>query len=91
MGLTTKEWVTEYKGHTIRVVNNWFSGAKLYLDGDCRDISTEMISVTGDRPLLSASLDVDGERYRVEVFVVAILSSKARICVNGQQVGGDVF
>ncbi len=28
-----KEWVTEVEGKKIRVVNTWFSGAKLYLDG----------------------------------------------------------
>lgn len=91
MGLTTKEWMTEYKGHQIRVLNTWFSGAKLYVDGDCRDECKELVNVSRDRPLLSASLEIDGERHVIEVFIVSVVSTLAKICVNGKQVGGDVF
>ena len=92
MSWTTKEWLATYENHEIRIVNTWFSGAKLYIDGDCRDTNTEYVTVSGNRPVLSATIHrPDGQQLRVEVYVTALLTTKAKICVNGRQVGGDIF
>jgi len=32
-----KNWITQYKGHEIRVENGWFSGERLYVDGQLQD------------------------------------------------------
>lgn len=32
-----KTWITQYKGHEIRVENGWFSGERLIVDGQIQD------------------------------------------------------
>jgi len=83
----TKEWLTVYKGHKIRVVNTWFSGAKLYVDDECKDTNQQLFSTDATRPILTAKLGDES----VEIFMKSILTTKAKICVGGEQVGGDVF
>lgn len=92
MSWTTKEWLAVYENHEIRVVNTWFSGAKLYIDGDCCDTNTGLVATSTARPVLSGSIQLsDGQRHRVEVYVTSLLTTKAKICVNGRQIGGDIF
>ncbi len=43
------------KGHKIKIVNSWFAGAKLYVDGDLRDHDSSMFA-TGKTALLCAKL-----------------------------------
>lgn len=89
----TKEWIAEYNGHRIRVQNTWFSGARLYVDGECRDTNQQIFGVSGAIPRLSARLvDSDGQTRVIEIFVKApFFTVKAKICVDGRQIGGDVF
>ena len=86
-----KEWVAEVQGHAIRVSNSWSGGAKLYIDGECRDTNTRMVANAG-APALSARLEQGkADSPLIEVFVKAVFTVKAKICVDGRQVAGDVF
>lgn len=89
----TKEWIAEYNGHRIRVQNTWFSGAKLYIDGECRDTNKQLFLVSGAITRLSARLVVSESQSQViEVFMKApLFTTKAKICLDGRQIGGDVF
>lgn len=59
-----KEFTFSVKDHTIRVVNSWRQGLKLYVDGDFRDQDTGFIA-TGKTAMLSANL---GELGILEIF-----------------------
>ncbi|HEY3352088.1 MAG TPA: hypothetical protein VGQ83_02475 [Polyangia bacterium] len=91
--MMTKEWITEFQGHKIRVVKDWLAEAKLYVDGDCRDVNRQLVTMASRTPLLSAKLDLDdGRRFSiVEVFMTSMLTTKAKICIDGRQVGGESF
>lgn len=87
-----KEWIANFEGHEIRVVNTWFSGAKLYIDGDCRDENKQLIATSRDRPLLSANLpDASGRPRKLEVFLYSVTITHAKICLDGTIIGGEVF
>ena len=88
MPIGEKEVIATYKNHKIRVTNGWFSGAKLYIDGECRDNNSSMIQTNKNSPMLSAKLS---DNEIVEVYGIAIAAVKIKICVNGEQIGGDVF
>ena len=88
MAFGEKEWIVQYENHTIRVVNTWFAGAKLYIDGEMRDFCNSLFEVTGSSPVLSAKLS---DNHIIEVYIIAIWSTKAKICLNGKPIGGDVF
>lgn len=66
-----KEFEFTVKGHKIKIVNSWFGGAILYVDGDFRDQDSTFIA-NGKTALLSAKLaglDV------LEVFPISALIS----------------
>lgn len=87
-----KEWFLEYQGNEIRVSNTWLGGAKLYINKELRDKSSDLFAISGKRPLLSSRLTTDGaEGPLVEVYMRAIFTVKAKVFVNGRFVAGDVF
>lgn len=45
--------------HEIRVINNWFSGAKLYVDGEARDSDSTWVAFSRET-LMSANLGEQG-------------------------------
>lgn len=86
-----REWIAEIDGHSVRVSNSWTGGAKLYVDGECRDTNTRMF-LTSSSPALSARLDRSNVGSPlIEVFMKAVFTVKAKICVDGKQVAGDVL
>jgi len=54
-----KTWHFEVKGHSIKVVNSWLHGVKLYVDGDFRDHDRSFFAFGGE-VMLSANLGEDG-------------------------------
>lgn len=66
-----KEFEFTVKDHKVKIVNSWVRGAKLYIDGDCRDQDSSFFA-TGNSALLSANL---GELGILEVFPRSALIS----------------
>ena len=70
--MLSREWLATHSGHQIRVTNAWLGGAKLYIDGDCRDTCNNLVASPG-QPALSASItEADGTRHTVEVFMKSL-------------------
>jgi hypothetical protein len=86
-----KRMMANFYGHEILVVNTWFSGARLYINGECRAESGAVFVLNWKQALLTAEFDDDGELHIVEVFFRAIFMVEIKICVDGQQIGGEVF
>ena len=87
----SREWMAVYNGCKIRVTNEWTGGAKLYVDGNCRDTKYDLLASPSSPTLSARVIPASGESFLVEVFMQALTTVKAKICVNGAQVGGDVF
>ena len=86
-----KDWIAVVQGHSIRVSNTWTGGAKLYIDGERRDTNNAQV-VSPSGAALSARLELGrADSPLVEVFVKSLFTVKAKICIDGKQVGGDVF
>jgi hypothetical protein len=81
-----KTWVCRFKDHEIRVVNTWFSGAKLFVDGQLVAKDKELFSISRMRPLIDVEI-LGG--HRVQVFVVAWVTVQAAIFIDGLQYGGE--
>ena len=54
-----KKWNFEVKGHSVKVVNSWFYGMKLYVDGDFKDHDRSFFAFGGE-VLLSTNLGEAG-------------------------------
>ena len=52
-------WNFDVKGNQVKVMNSWFHGAKLYVNGDLKDID-KTIFAFGNEALMSASLGDHG-------------------------------
>ena len=89
--MPVKDLNITYKGKKIRVENTWLSGAKLYIDGDCRDTTNRLIALDKDRPVLSASIETDAGSEIIEVFIIAIMDVKIKIHANGEMIAGENF
>ncbi|MGB0892885.1 MAG: hypothetical protein ACPGUD_00630 [Parashewanella sp.] len=50
-----KTFAFNIQGHNVTITNSWFSGAKLYVDGNLRDTDKTMVA-KGNKSLLSANL-----------------------------------
>ncbi len=66
-----KEFKFKVKNHSIRIVNTWTRGVKLYVDGDLRDHDSSFFAL-GKAALLSANL---GESGILEIFPMSALIS----------------
>jgi hypothetical protein len=67
----SKVFQFKVKNHTIKIVNSWLRGAKLYVDGDFRDHDSTFLAI-GKKSLLSASL---GESGVLEIIPMSALFS----------------
>lgn len=89
-----KEWVATHNGCLIRVANSRFGFSKLYklyIDDDWRDTNVSKL-VSSNSPALSVRVTpASREPFLVDVYLKARLTVKAKICVNGKQIGGDTF
>jgi hypothetical protein len=89
--MAKKEWIALHNGCQIRVTNTWLGSAKLYIDGDCRDTNSDMFVSPRSAALSARVAPANGEPFLVEVYVKALVTVRAKICVDGKQIGGDAF
>ncbi|RLV57988.1 hypothetical protein D5018_19605 [Parashewanella curva] len=54
-----KTFEFEVKGHNVKITNSWFSGAKLYVNGDLKDTDKTRVA-RGDVALLATNLGEAG-------------------------------
>lgn len=95
-----KEWLAEFRGHRISVENAWGLGMKLYgpvplpafpssiklyIDGECVDTTSDAWG-SKRRPLLRGRIVDRDQVFVVEAYLWSgLMSVKARITVNGQE------
>jgi len=89
--MPTKIVNTEQNGIKIQVVNTWFNGARLYVNGECVDKNGQLFSTSKDLTFLEHKLLADGNEYHITVYCVAWFYTKLKICINGVFVAGDNF
>ena len=86
-----KQIFTRYKDHDIRVENTWLSGAKLYVNNEQVDETTQMLALSPNTPLLATTITTPSGTETIEIFVMAILTVKMQIHANGQLISGEKF
>ena len=89
--LFPKEWRGTHGRHEILVRNSWSHGLKLFVDGECRAETNKLFAVSRSKPILTYQMVSCEESFLIEVFCYALLTVKAKIVVDGQQIAGDRF
>ena len=78
--------------HKIEVSNSWFTGAKLFIDGQLVSKNHGILALDKKKVQMKAVVQIDGVDHSIEVFAWApFISVKLKICADGQQIGGDKF
>lgn len=78
-------------GTEIKVVNTWFHGAKLFVNGQEVAVNNKYFALSKSHPVMSVRTLVDGTERLIEVFAFAVLTVKLKICLDGKQIAGDKF
>jgi signal transduction histidine kinase len=87
----SRTWTAEVDGLSIRVVDSWFGGAELWINGDLHGTYTSVWSLPPDEPVLSATVrGASGREHVIEVLLQAwSFNIRAAILVDGARVAGD--
>jgi len=87
----TRTWTAEVDGLSICVVDSWFGGDELWINGVLHRTYTSVWSLPSDEPVLSATVQgSSGREHDVEVLLQAwSLNIRAAILVDGARVAGD--
>jgi hypothetical protein len=67
----SKVFQFKVKNHTVKIVNSWFRGVKLYVDGEFRDQDSSFLA-SGKKALLSTNL---GDAGILEIYPLSALIS----------------
>jgi hypothetical protein len=89
--LFPKEWTATYAGHAIRVRNSWNRSMKLYVDDVCQAATGRLFALSRTSPVLRYNVVTEDSSFLIEVFCFALFTVKAKIVVDGRQIGGDTF
>lgn len=87
----SRTWTAEFDGLSIRVVDSWFGGAELWINGDLHGTYTCVWSLPPDEPVLSATVrGASGREHGIEVILQAwSFSIRVAILVDGVRIAGD--
>ncbi|MFD2176729.1 hypothetical protein [Veronia pacifica] len=87
-----KKTVETTIGNThVKFGNTWFSGAKLFVDGELIVKDNSLFSLDKSSPFIAKRIIVDGAEHLIEVFVFAFWTVKIKLCLNGRYVAGDMI
>ncbi len=86
-----KQIFTRYKDHDIRVDNTWLSGARLYVNNKCVDEAEQLLALNPAESLLNTTITTDEGIETIEVFFLALFTTKIQIHANGQLIAGENF
>ncbi|WEG15126.1 hypothetical protein PQ478_11305 [Alkalihalophilus pseudofirmus] len=75
----TKVFEATYEGRQIRVENSWFSGEKLYVDGNLQD---QNLGLSLRSTLQGQLTDQNGEKRNIKVTVGGTFKIQCKIFVD---------
>ena len=88
--MPTKSVSVIVDGREIVAENTWFSGERLYVDGELVAEAQTAFNVSESHPLLEARFTgLSGETHYIEVYIVAVVTTKLMVCVDGEYAAGD--
>lgn len=79
----------EVEGLHIEVVNHWFKGCALLVDGVEVARSDEKLALTEERPLIETTIEGPSGPLHLDVRMLAIFYTQIELRVNGRHVAGN--
>ncbi|OAN71940.1 hypothetical protein A8B78_19655 [Jannaschia sp. EhC01] len=79
----------EVDGRRIEVINHWFKGCAVQVDGVEVAQSDQKLSLTEEHPLIEVTVDGPSGPLNIDVRILAILFVQIELRVNGRYVAGS--
>ena len=90
--LFSKKLEATYLGEQFVVINNWFSGLKIYHNGNLVEQSNQLVVRNKYEPFTSVTVVGKKDKLLVEIYgYSSLFSFKFHIKINGDFVSGDKF
>lgn len=89
MKLFERRIKAEVDGRQIEVVNHWFKGCAILVDGVEVARTDQMLAIDENTPLLEVSIDGQAGPLHLDVRMLAVLYVQMELRVNGHHVTGS--
>ena len=90
--LFSKKLEATYLGEQFVVINNWFSGLKIYHNGNLVGQSNQLVVRNKYEPFTSVTVLGTRDKLLVEIYgYSSLFTFKFHIKINGDFVSGDKF
>ena len=77
------EWITKYEETEIKIINNWFSGEKLYVNNELQD---EQLSFITPSNMTGSLINNKGEKLNIKANISGFFSVSCRLFIDNRKV-----
>jgi hypothetical protein len=76
------EWIAKYEDSEIKIINNWFSGEKLFVNGELQD---EQLNFITPSRMTGNLISRNGEKLDIKANISGFFTVSCRLFVDNKK------
>jgi hypothetical protein len=76
------EWIANYENNEIKIINNWFTGEKLFVNGVLQD---EQINFITPSRMTGNLINSIGEKLAIKVTIYGFFTVSCRLFIDNKK------
>lgn len=76
------EWIAKYENNDIKIVNNWFTGEKLFVNNELQD---EQLNFITPSKMTGNLLNLKGEKLNIKANISGFFTVSCRLFVDNKK------
>jgi hypothetical protein len=76
------EWIAKYEDSEIKIINNWFSGEKLFVNGELQD---EQLNFITPSRMTGNLINRNGEKLDIKANISGFFTVSCRLFVDNKK------
>jgi hypothetical protein len=77
------EWIAKYENHDIKIVNNWFTGEKLFVNNELQD---EQLNFITPSKMTGNLLNIKGEKLNIKANISGFFTVSCRLFIDNKKI-----
>lgn len=77
------EWIAKYEDNDIKIVNNWFTGEKLFVNNELQD---EQLNFITPSKMTGNLLNIKGEKLNIKANISGFFTVSCRLFVDNKKI-----
>lgn len=77
------EWIAKYEDNDIKIVNNWFTGEKLFVNNELQD---EQLNFITPSKMTGNILNIKGEKLNIKANISGFFTVSCRLFVDNKKI-----